>query len=394
MSAKNIDFLFFDAGGGHRAAAIALKATIEQRYPEWAIRLVNLQEVMDELDIFRKITGTRMQDIYNYVLKKGWTLGTPQMTTIMHMLIRHYHPDQVDMLREFWTGSSPDLVVSLVPNFGRAIYQGLKAAHPNTPLVTILTDLADYPPDFWVFPDQEQFYICGTPRAYEQARSLGYTPDRLFLVSGMVLHPKFYASPTIGRAMERRRLGLDPGLPTGLILFGGQGSTVMRPILERVEDSGLDVQFIAICGKNEALRDNLSRRKWRMPVFVEGFTTDVPSYMRLSDFFIGKPGPGSISEAARLHLPVILERNAWTLPQERYNTDWIREMEAGIVLSNFRDIARAVRELLEGDTLARYRSNLAKLDNQAVFEIPPILDRLMNAKEPAGCNSSLSPTPN
>ncbi len=47
--------------------------------------------------------------------------------------------------------------------------------------------------------------------------------------------------------------------------------------------------------------------------------------MHASDFFIGKPGPGSISEALAMKLPVIVERNAWTLPQERYNADWVTE---------------------------------------------------------------------
>ena len=69
--------------------------------------------------------------------------------------------------------------------------------------------------------------------------------------------------------------------------------------------------------------------------------------MQLADYFIGKPGPGSISEAVAMRLPVIVERNAWTLPQERYNAEWVREMGVGIVLPNFRGIARAVEELLE-----------------------------------------------
>ena len=58
--------------------------------------------------------------------------------------------------------------------------------------------------------------------------------------------------------------------------------------------------------------------------------------MHLADFFIGKPGPGSISEAIAMKLPVIVERNAWTLPQERYNADWVLEQGAGFVLPNFR----------------------------------------------------------
>src|ERR1700685_501495 len=58
-----LDFVFFDAGGGHRSAANALKAVIEQQGRGWEVRLVNLQEILDPLDIFRKYTGIRMQDV-------------------------------------------------------------------------------------------------------------------------------------------------------------------------------------------------------------------------------------------------------------------------------------------------------------------------------------------
>jgi 1,2-diacylglycerol 3-beta-galactosyltransferase len=112
-------------------------------------------------------------------------------------------------------------------------------------------------------------------------------------------------------------------------------------------------------------------------MFVEGFTREVPYYMHLSDFFIGKPGPGSISEAIAMKLPVIVERNAWNLPQERYNCDWVREQDAGLVLGNFRGIASAVGELLEPANYARMRANATAQSNRAVFEIPDILESIM-----------------
>src|ERR1035438_2388107 len=97
--------------------------------------------------------------------------------------------------------------------------------------------------------------------------------------------------------------------------------------------------------------------------------------MQLADYFIGKPGPGSISEAVAMHLPVIVERNAWTLPQERYNADWVRERHAGIVLPNFRGIQDAVKELLA--SLDSYRASVAQIENRAVFEIPEILAKII-----------------
>lgn len=375
---KKVDFVFFDAGGGHRAAATALKAVVEQRGLPWQIRLINLQDVLDDLDMFRKLTGIRMQDVYNLFLKKGWTIGSPTGVVAMHWLIRRYHPAQVKMLVEFWKQQQPDLVVSVIPNFGRALYESLHQVWPKAKLVTILTDIADYPPNFWMVPGQDQYYICGSRKAREQALALGYSEDRAIPVSGMILHPRFYEDRQLDRVAERKKLGLQPDLPTGLVLFGGQGSPVIRQILERVESASLPTQFIAICGKNESVRSELAARRWKMPVFAEGFTTEVPYYMALSDYFIGKPGPGSICEALSMRLPVIVERNAWTLPQERYNCEWVSENEVGYVLSNFRTVSSAVRQLLEGDTLEKLKARAGRMNNQAVFEIPPILEGLMD----------------
>jgi len=101
--------------------------------------------------------------------------------------------------------------------------------------------------------------------------------------------------------------------------------------------------------------------------------------MSLSDFFIGKPGPGSISEAIAMKLPVIVQRNAWTLPQERYNADWVIEKEVGIVVDNFNKIRKAVSELLEPARFEKLQRNVAAIDNRAVFEIVDILERLLES---------------
>src|SRR5690606_722562 len=98
----------------------------------------------------RKITGLRLEDIYNLLLKKGWTLGSAQLLTGMHAVIRLFHGPQVRLLEKFWRSRCTDMVVSVVPNFNRALYQGLKRASPATPFVTVLTDIADYPPHFWI----------------------------------------------------------------------------------------------------------------------------------------------------------------------------------------------------------------------------------------------------
>jgi 1,2-diacylglycerol 3-beta-galactosyltransferase len=320
------------------------------------------------------VTGLRLQDIYNLMLKKGWTLGSPQLMVGMHWVIRLFHPKAVAVLEKFWRERRPDMVVSLVPNLDRALCDSLGRALPGVPFVTILTDIADYPPHFWI-EQQEQHFICGSAKAVEQALAMGHAADKVHRVSGMILNPRFYEIAPLSaeeRAAARAKLGFDAARPVGLVLFGGEGSAAMREIAQSLPDR----QLLLICGNNARLREKLQSTPHRAPVFVEGFTKEVPHYMQLADYFIGKPGPGSISEAVAMRLPVIVELNAWTLPQERYNAQWIREMGVGIVLPNFRGIAIAVEELLEPAAFQRFREATGRLENRAVFEIPDILERI------------------
>jgi 1,2-diacylglycerol 3-beta-galactosyltransferase len=224
---------------------------------------------------------------------------------------------------------------------------------------------------------QEQYVICGTERAVEQARAMGKENSHIFRTSGMIVRPDFYDDAEVDPNGLRRELGLRPDLKTGMLLFGGFGSKVMYKIAECLDEAGLPLQLIVICGRNEKLAAQFRARSWKMPVHVVGFTREVHRLMHAADFLIGKPGPGSVAEAMVRRLPVILECNSWTLPQERYNTEWVREQRVGIVLKSFDEIVNGVRELLEPATLAEFQGNVGALNNRAVFEIPEIFAKLL-----------------
>jgi len=96
------------------------------------------------------------------------------------------------------------MVVSLVPNFNRALGESLKRVLPGAPLVTILTDIADYPPHFWM-ERQDQHFICGSDQAVEQALALGHPETKVHRVSGMILNPRSMIWSRSGRRSARRR---------------------------------------------------------------------------------------------------------------------------------------------------------------------------------------------
>jgi UDP-N-acetylglucosamine:LPS N-acetylglucosamine transferase len=378
---RKLTIVFFEAGGGHRNAADALKTTLEsQQYP-WDVTLLNIQELLDSLDVVRNTTGVRLQDVYNLILRKGWTRLTPQLLVLLQGVIRLYHSRTVKALQKYWDEHPANLVLSVIPHFNRALAESLRDSTPQIPFVTMLTDFADYPPHFWI-ERQSQFIICGTERAKQQALSMGHSPDQIFETSGMVLKAKFYQKPDIDRFAERKKLGLDPNVRTGVVLFGGHGSPAMTDIAELLDESESDVQLIMLCGHNEKLATELRSLRTKRPMIVEGFTSRVDYFMSLADFFIGKPGPGCISEALQFDLPIIVECNTKTLPQERYNAEWLTEKRLGIALNSFQEIASGVHRLLEDSTFQEFQSNARKYSNRALFEVPVILDEVFERSLP------------
>jgi len=374
---RKLTIVFFDAGGGHRSAAEALKSVLESQPHPWEVRLLNLQDELDRLDLLRRTTGIRIQDAYNLILRKGWTRLTPQLLPVLQSVIRFYHGGTVNMLRRYWVRNPADMVLSVIPHFNRALAESVHMTMPGVPFVTLLTDLADYPPHFWMERESE-YLVCGTDLAEQQALKLGHDRDHVFRASGMVMKPRFYEKRKVNRDQERKKLALDPNLPTGIVLFGGHGSSAMLDIVKRLDRGKSNLQLILICGKNQKLLAKLRslETETRFPIFAEGFTQEIDYYMAISDFFIGKPGPGSISEALQFHLPVIVECNSRTLPQERYNAQWVTENRMGIVLKSFRNIASGVEKLLDVATFDELRTNAMTYSNRALLEIPGFLDQI------------------
>ena len=372
-----IHVLFHDAGGGHRNAAVALQTICKEQKRPWNVELVQFQELTDHLDVLKKLTGIQIQEQYNTLLRNGWTLGATQLLRVLQTTIRIFHRPLVKLLANYFREHPADMLISVIPHFNRAISEAWGSVHPGRPFVTLITDLADFPPRFWIEPIKEQNVICGTERAVEQARKIGKADGQIFATSGMILRPDFYvADPTDAKAL-RRELGLREDLPTGILLFGGFGSKVMYQIAEKIEAAGLPIQLIVVCGRNEKLAEKFKAKKWKTPLHVVGFTKEIPRLMRAADFLIGKPGPGSIAEAMVKGLPVILECNSWTLPQERFNTEWVKEKRVGIVLHHFTEIVDGVKQMIEPGRLVEFRKNVRAQNNQAIFEIPEILDQIL-----------------
>ena len=400
-----VKVLVLRGGGGHYATYLAIREVLAQARPSWqaapsfADRLGAELEAETHSQPARKIsqvTSSASDQFYDFILKNG--LGWIHLLTVhIHKLITLMkHRLDVRLLTQTWKQASPDLVISVVPFQNRALAESLESDFPQVPVVTILTDFADSPPAYWMAPTTKNYVLCPSEKAVTQALSAGVKANRVIETSGLIIHPRFYLEASSSEAsyeqksshssapdmaIRRQMLGLNPERMTGLVMFGANGSKAMLTVAKNLAALGDRIQLIFICGRNyrvaEAIKSCSPSHSLAQKKAVIGFTRDIPGYMQLADFFIGKPGNVSVSEAIATNLPTIVEHNWLTLTQEKYAADWLKDNQVGLSVRSFKDIAQAVETLIEPQNFSRYQQNLQRLENKAVFELPEILEQVL-----------------
>jgi 1,2-diacylglycerol 3-beta-galactosyltransferase len=375
--APEVLLLTLDAGGGHRAAANALLAARDERQCPWRFHVANLQEVLAPLDVVKRTTGLSLEEGYNLVLRRRWTVLLGPLLRLLHFAIAVRRRSLVAALARYLAERPPAAVLSVIPNFNGVVRDAARRACPGARVLVLLTDMADFPPRFWIEPGIDRA-IVATERARAQARAVGLAEDRIAMVSGMVLNPRFYAaSRQETRGRVRGELGLAADDFTLLLLFGGKGSPEMEPLARALLERGPLWKVVAICGQNPALLARVEALATAAAgrLHAVGFTTRVAEYMVAADLLVTKPGPGSLAEAFHARLPVVVTRNRHTILQERFNTEFVAERGLGVVVPHWREIPGAVARLTETPAeLGRLRVNLEALpENRAVYEVLEIV---------------------
>jgi hypothetical protein len=374
MSDPEVLLFTIDAGGGHRAAARALVTAAEETGAPFRFRVESFQQTLLPLDLLKQATGLSLEDAYNLILRRHASALMVPLLRVMHAAIRARRPAIVRTLAA-WLRQQPRpaAVVSVMPNFNGVMRDAIHEAIPGTPLMVVLTDFADFPPRFWIEPGLDRV-VVGTDEARAQALATGIPPEKVARVSGMVMNPRFYRAggPSV-RGRVRGELGLGEAAFAVTLLFGGKGSPEMAPLAERLLAADPAFRVIAICGENPPLFEQLASLEARATgrLVRLGFTDRVAELLAASDLLVTKPGPGSLSEAFHQRVPVVVTRNLHTIPQERFNTEFVRDRGLGLVVSHWREIPAAVLSLYrDAPERAAIQKRLAALpENRAVYEV-------------------------
>jgi len=314
-------FLFSDTGGGHRAAA---EAIIEALQLEFGDTLTT--EMVDFLIEYAPPPYNRLPRYYPDMVKlpemwgAGFAIsdGKPQARIITST----FWPIVRRAARRLVREHPNDLMVSVHPVGTSFVLKALGPKRP--PFVTVVTDMVSTHA-LW-FDQRSDLTLVPTEMARQRGLEYHMEPEKVVVVGQPV--SERVRVPRADKLTLRQQLGWTLDKATILLVGGGEGMGPLEETAKAIDESGLDVNLVIVCGRNVKLKKDLNARKWDNPTYIYGFTKDLPDFMRAADIIVTKAGPGTIAEALIAGLPVILYSK---LPgQEDGNVRFVEEVGAGV----------------------------------------------------------------
>lgn len=346
-------------GAGHTRTAEALKKAAGVLYPEAEIAILDTFRYASPF-LEKVVLGTYMEIlkmtpvIYGYLYRqaeRGQPLsgrGKLEFNRILNILAA---PRLVEYIKNF----KPEMIVCTHPfPLGIVSYMKKRGAFRGPVLATI-TDFTIH--SFWIFPEVD-YYLVGSEAILPQCEDFGVERERV-RATGIPIDPAF--SARYDQYSLREGMGLDPALPTILIMGGGLGMGPLATAVKTLGGSQVRCQLLVVAGTNHTLREKLTRTVPGLACGVKifGFVDNIHQLMAASDFMVGKAGGLTCAEAMAVGLPVFIVN---PLPgQEERNTEFMTAMGAGVRVEE-RDLAGVVQACLaEPNRLAEMAQAAAAL---------------------------------
>ncbi|HEY9723088.1 MAG TPA: glycosyltransferase [Oscillatoriaceae cyanobacterium] len=366
---KKILVIYETAGGGHQAAAKAIDSALASMYPgQFEVVLMPV----------RTATGSQrvshMMDVYNHLLKIKPSYSNMGMRVMNRLdvekVIAPLLPKVKKNLEKTLRDVKPDMIISV---FGVVNYTAIELLkkmgwYGKVPYIIWCTDLTRHFLKNWANPDAD-LTIALHQEAKEQLMEYGVPERKIRVLSGLPVNQKFFARRSKFEA--RQALGLDPTKFTVLISMGGVAVGATYVFTQQLARSGLPVQVVAVCGRNEQLKNRMEKlsAKIEMPLKVFGFTDQMPLLMDASDVLIAKPGPGTIAEAIAKELPLLIDAQREPMLQEKGNLELVARQGMGLKIERHTPLPDLVRSLMENqDLYQRIQANMRRAKNDRAIE--------------------------
>jgi processive 1,2-diacylglycerol beta-glucosyltransferase len=369
--------LSVSAGTGHLRAAEALEKAA-RAHPEVS-EVLHIDSLKYTNKVFRRFYGQFYIDLVKSApVLLGWFYDSqdePWKTEKMRLMLDRLNTGPlVRQIKKF----DPDITICTHFLPAEILSHLMKREKINTKLALTVTDY--YAHAMWLSRIFHHYFVANA-ESKVQLENIGF-PSEAVTLSGIPIDPVF-AEPA-DRHELRRRQGLRDDIPMLLVSAGALGVSSAERIVEVLNQLANPVQVVVICGKNEKLRQTVTKQIDGCPVAcgkrcpqsaangnlsirVLGYTDEMHNWMKAADLYIGKPGGLTTAEAMSCGLPMVIYQ---PIPgQEERNSDFLLESGVAVKCNSLSTMAYKVDLLLsDPQRMADMRARALELGHPTAAE--------------------------
>lgn len=328
-------------GEGHNATARGLDQAARRLWPDCAIRWV------DTLEVMGRGVGPMLRWIYVVNVQ-----DTPGLYELFYASLwrRRWFAAASKEVIAAWSGRGlapvvdeyhPDLIISTSP-LGNAGLGWLRRNRDlRAPIAAWVVEFAPHP--LWMYPELDIHNVMHE-RGVDVAKAA--EPDANVAVSAFPVADAYASVDTpANRATARERLGLASGAYVALLSCGSLAFGAVEDAVRTLLDVDPRVQVVAVCGRNESLRQRLAG--WDDPrhrLRVLGWTDEMPTYMVASDIVVTNGSGVTAMEAVSCGRVVVMF--APIAAHGRANAALMADCGLAVLCRTPHDLAREGRRLL------------------------------------------------
>jgi processive 1,2-diacylglycerol beta-glucosyltransferase len=343
-------------GGGHLRASRAIQTYIAEHSADSEVvvadALKSISSVLDKTvcDGYRFL-ATKAPNVFGRLYRK--TNKNSLLSNLMFRFSGVFSMKLVPLLEK----ENPDVIISTHPFATEMISHLKKAGVVTAPLICLMTDYG--PHRAWI-ADRVDAYVVSNGDMISEMEAMGAPKEKIYPFGIPVENVFFTASD---RPAFLKKIGMDPDLPTILIMAGSFGVTNILKIYQQIVRLEQKFQIIVITGRNEKLYEAFSKLVpgSPKPTKLVFFTNEVENYMHAADLLITKPGGLTVSEALACGIPLAVFD---AIPgQEEDNANFLLNHHMAVKLQNGENCGETIKELLiDSKKLSEMRASCKGFD--------------------------------
>ncbi len=345
--------MYISEVSGHRNAALAIEKALKSLAPQTEVTNINAFNYTNP--IAEKIVNS----IYMGIIKVApqiwdYLYDNPKILKRVGRAKDNIHKANSPKLKKLFERLKPDAVVCTQAFPCGMVADYKKTYNAGLPLIAVLTDYV--PHSYWIY-DAVNCYITPSEDVSSRLVKKG-VEQRKVKALGIPFDPKF--NEPVDKSSVLSRYKLSAGIPTVLIMGGGQGLGPIKTLVKSLEKTTSPIQEIIVTGTNKKLYNSLKRKikKYKKKIILFAYAQNINELMSVADIVISKPGGVTTSEVLAKGKPMIIVK---PLPgQEANNTSYLMQKGAALKVEEPAKINLVMENLLKNPHKLRELGNCAK----------------------------------